>query len=59
MAVLETIDAELTSSGELVASEGLAVPDEVTLVRGAKGGMPLTDGVFPEPKGVSPGLLDR
>ena len=48
MAVLETIDTELTASGELVATEGLAVPDEATLVRGEKGGMPVTDGVFPE-----------
>ena len=50
MAVLETIDTELTASGELVATEGLAVPDEATLVRGEKGGMPVTDGVFPESK---------
>ena len=56
---LQTIDTELTASGELVASEGLAVPDEATLVRGAKGGMPVTDGVFPRVKRVSPGLLDR
>ena len=50
MAVLETIDTELTASGELVATEGLAVPDEATLVRGEKGGMAVTDGVFPESK---------
>jgi len=50
MAVLETIDTELTASGELVATEGLAVPDEATLVRGEKGGMPVTDGVFPDSK---------
>jgi hypothetical protein len=50
MAVLETIDTELTASGELVATEGLAVPDEATLVHGEKGGMPVTDGVFPESK---------
>jgi len=50
MAVLETIDTELTASGELVAIEGLAVPDEATLVRGEKGGMPVTDGVFPDSK---------
>jgi hypothetical protein len=47
---LQTIDTELTASGELVATEGLAVPDEATLVRGEKGGMPVTDGVFPESK---------
>ena len=41
------------------ATEGLAVPDEATLVRGEQGGMPVTDGVFPRVKRVSPGLLDR
>ena len=56
---LQTIDTELTASGELVATEGLAVPDEATLVRGKKDGMPVTDGVFPRVQGVSPGLLDR
>ena len=50
MAVLETIDTELTASGEFVATEGLAVPDEATLVRREKGGMAVTDGVFPESK---------
>ena len=55
MAVLETIDTELTASGELVATEGLAVPDEATLVRGEKGGMPVTDGVFPDSKDFLPG----
>ena len=50
MAILQTIDTELTASGELVTTEGLAVPDEATLVRGAKGGMPVMDGVFPESK---------
>ena len=55
MAVLQTIDTELTASGELVATEGLAVPDEATLVRGEKGGMPVTDGVFPDSKDFLPG----
>jgi hypothetical protein len=49
MAVLQTIGTELTASGEFVATEGLAVPDEATLVRGEKGGMQVKD--FPEPKG--------
>ena len=53
MAVLETIDTELTASGELVATEGLAVPDDATLVRGEKGGMPVTDGVSPSPRSFS------
>jgi hypothetical protein len=50
MAVLQTIGTELTASGEFVATEGLAVPGEATLVRGEKGGMAVTDGVFPESK---------
>ena len=45
MAVLQTIGTELTASGEFVATEGLAVPGEATLVRGEKGGMAVTDGV--------------
>jgi len=53
MAVLETIDTELTASGELVATEGLDVPDDATLVRGEKGGMPVTDGVSPRPRSFS------
>ena len=58
MAVLETIDTELTASGELVATEGLAVPDEATLVRGEKGGMPVTDGVFPDSKELGYWIVD-
>ena len=58
MAVLETIDTELTASGELVAIEGLAVPDEATLVRGEKGGMPVTDGVFPDSKELGYWIVD-
>jgi len=50
MAVLQSIGKELTASGEFVATEGLAVPHEAKLVRGEKGGMPVTDGVFPESK---------
>lgn len=58
MAVLETIDTELTASGELVAIEGLAVPDEATLVRGEKGGMLVTDGVFPDSKELGYWIVD-
>lgn len=41
---------KLTESGELVAAEGLAGPDQARLVRAGKGGQVLTDGVFPETK---------
>lgn len=41
---------KLGASGELVAAEGLAGPDEAKLVRAGKDGKPVTDGVFPESK---------
>ena len=50
MAVLISINRELTESGELVASQGLCSPNEATMVRGMKNGLPITDGVFPESK---------
>ena len=50
MAVLGSINRELTESGEFVATQGLAAPHEAKLVRGENGSMPITDGVFPESK---------
>src|SRR5690242_2042293 len=41
---------ELGASGELVAAEGLAWPNEAKVVRAGKDGEPITDGVFPESK---------
>ena len=41
---------KLATAGELVAAEGLAGPDQAKLVRAAKDGKPVTDGVFPEAK---------
>ena len=41
---------KLVASGELVAAEGLAGPDQAKLVRAGKDGKPVTDGVFPEAK---------
>jgi hypothetical protein len=42
---------ELEKSGELVAAEGLAGPDQAKVVRAQKGGAPaITDGPFPEAK---------
>ena len=40
----------LRESGELVAAEGLAWPDQAKVVRAGKDGEPITDGVFPEAK---------
>jgi hypothetical protein len=50
MAMLRSINKELTESGEFVATQGLAGPDEAKVVCGEKQGMPVTDGIFPESK---------
>jgi hypothetical protein len=50
MSVLVSLNKELTESGELVATQGLAGPDEAKVVRGEKDGVPVTDGIFPESK---------
>ena len=50
MAILTRINKELSDSGEYVASEGLAGPDQAKLVRGERNGLPITDGIFPESK---------
>jgi len=50
MGVLQSIAKELTASGEFVGTQGLAAPHEAKLIRGEKGGLPVTDGVFPESK---------
>jgi hypothetical protein len=50
MAVLVSINKELTESGEFVATEGLASPADAKFVRGEKNGLPVTDGVFAESK---------
>jgi hypothetical protein len=41
---------KLRASGELVAAEGLAGPDQAKLVRAGADGKPITDGVFAEAK---------
>src|SRR5579884_2846456 len=50
MAVLTSINRELAESGEFVATEGLAWPDQAKLVIAGKDGVPVTGGVFPETK---------
>jgi hypothetical protein len=49
-AVLARINKELRDSGEFVANDGLAAPDQARVVRGEKDGLPVTDGIFPESK---------
>jgi len=47
---MRSFSGKLTKSGELVAAEGLAGPDQAKLVRAGKDGKPITDGVFAEAK---------
>jgi len=47
---LARLNRELTESGELVANEPLAAPEQAKVVRAGKDGVPITDGVFPEAK---------
>jgi hypothetical protein len=49
-AFLAKLNNELRESGELVANEPLAAPEQAKLVHAAKDGTPITDGVFPESK---------
>ena len=49
-AFLGRFNRELTESGEFVATQPLARPDEAKIVRAGKDGAPITDGVFPEAK---------
>ena len=49
-AFLKSLNKELTESGEFVATQGLAGPDQAKVVRAGKDGAPITDGVFPEAK---------
>jgi hypothetical protein len=44
------LNKALREAGELVSNEGLANPLEAKVVRAAKDGTPITDGVFPEAK---------
>src|SRR5438045_5194977 len=50
MAILQSINKDLRASGEFVATQGLADPNEAKVVRGEKNGVPVTDGIFPESK---------
>jgi hypothetical protein len=50
LAVLRAMSKDLTESGEFVATEGLAWPEQAKIVRAAEDGRPITDGVFPESK---------
>jgi hypothetical protein len=47
---MRNFNKELKESGNLVATAGLAWPDQAKIVRAGKNGEPITDGVFPEAK---------
>lgn len=49
-AFLRNLNQSLRESGELVANEGLAGPEQAKVVRAGNNGAPVTDGVFPEAK---------
>lgn len=49
-AYLNRLNQDLKESGEFVATQPLAGPDEAKIVRADKDGTPITDGVFPESK---------
>jgi hypothetical protein len=50
VAFMREFSKSLKESGEYVATEGLAWPDQAKIVRAGKNGEPITDGVFPESK---------
>ena len=49
-AFMRNFNQELKESGALVATAGLAWPNEAKMVHAGKNGEPVTDGVFPETK---------
>jgi hypothetical protein len=50
MTFMHTFNKKLAAAGEFVGGEGLSAPGEAKLVKAAKDGTPVTDGVFPEAK---------
>jgi len=50
LAFMMNLNQSLKESGNFVAAEGLASPQEARIVRAGNDGEPVTDGVFPESK---------
>lgn len=50
MQALGAIAKDLVETGEFIATQGLAEPNQAKVVRGEKNGLPVTDGIFPEAK---------
>ena len=57
LAFVRGMNKTLSESGEFVAADGLAQPDQARVVRAGKDGVPFTDGVFPESKEFLAGYL--
>jgi hypothetical protein len=57
IAFVKGMNKTLSESGEFVAADGLALPDEARVVTAGKDGIPVTDGVFPESKEFLAGYL--
>jgi hypothetical protein len=57
IAFVKGMNRALSESGEFVAAEGLAMPDQAKAVRAGNDGAPITDGVFPESKEFLAGYL--
>ena len=57
LAFVKRMNKTLSESGEFVAADGLALPDQARVVRAGKDGVPITDGVFPESKEFLAGYL--
>jgi hypothetical protein len=57
IAFVRGLNKSLGDSGEFVAAEGLAMPEQAKVVRAGKDRMPITDGVFPEAKEFLAGYL--
>jgi hypothetical protein len=50
IAFMHRFNNELSQAGEWVDAQGLTPPAQAKLVRAGTGGVPVTDGVFPEAK---------
>jgi hypothetical protein len=50
IAFMMNLNKDLREAGEFVSAEGLSFPNQATLVRAGKDGVPITDGIFPESK---------
>ena len=57
IAFVKQLNKDLVDSGEFVAADGLAMPEQAKIVRAGKDGVPVTDGVFPEFKEFLAGYL--